>query len=899
MNLFKYLITLSLLATLSCDQPDANDKDVSQITQALTTPLIAKGSTFRYLADGSNQGTAWQAAGFNDSGWASGRGQLGYGDGDEATVIGYGGNASAKYITTYFRTTFSVVNPGSFTSLSLGLLRDDGAVAYLNGTEIFRSNMPAGTIGHTTVASSTVEDNSYFTATVSAALLVAGTNVIAVEVHQSGGTSSDLSMDLELVGTNASSAVTVTRGPYLQRGTSTGGVVRFRSSAAVVGRVRFGASIDALSSQTDGPATATTEHEIALSGLTPNTKYFYSVGSTAAALGGGDANHFFFTAPTPGTPKPTRLWILGDSGTANSSAQSVRDGYLSYAGTRYTDLVLMLGDNAYTTGTDTEHQAAVFNMYPSVLRQSFLFPVIGNHETAQATTAAATLPYFNIFTLPKSAEAGGIASGTEQYYSFDFGDTHFVALDSMASDRAAGAAMATWLSNDLAANMRKWLMAFWHHPPYSRGTHKSDTEIELRQMRENIVPLLDTYGADLVLSGHSHGYERSFLIDGVYNTPTTVTPANLKNSGSGRTDGTGAYAKAGATAPASARQGAVYVVAGSSGQITSPAPTYGHPAMYISLNNLGSVVVDIDGDRLDAKFLRESGATPQVADWFTITHGAAVSPPPPTPNAAPTVSITAPANATVYTAPATVTIEANATDSDGTIAKVDFYQGTALLGTDTTAPYSFSWTSVAAGTYSLTARAVDNANATTTSTAVSITVTAAPAATLIPAKATGWKYYTGADAPADQNAASWTTLAFSDANWAQGAAELGYGDGGEATVIPSGGTTKWISSYFRKSFNVTNPADYPQLTINMTRDDGGVVYLNGTEIFRSNMPTGTISYSTLAASTIGGTDESAVYSKTITNAASLLVPGTNVIAVEVHQVNATSSDISFDLELKK
>src|SRR5207247_9986717 len=93
-----------------------------------SSALVPAGSTWRYLDDGSDQGTAWRVPAFNDAGWATGLAQLGYGDGDEATVVSYGGNASAKYITTYFRRTFSVTNPLEFGSLTLRVLRDDGAV---------------------------------------------------------------------------------------------------------------------------------------------------------------------------------------------------------------------------------------------------------------------------------------------------------------------------------------------------------------------------------------------------------------------------------------------------------------------------------------------------------------------------------------------------------------------------------------------------------------------------------------------------------------------------------------------------------------------------------------------------------------------------------------------------
>lgn len=92
-------------------------------------------------------------------------------------------------------------------------------------------------------------------------------------------------------------------------------------------------------------------------------------------------------------------------------------------------------------------------------------------------------------------------------------------------------------------------------------------------------------------------------------------------------------------------------------------------------------------------------------------------------NASPTVSITSPSNGASFTAPANLTINATASDSDGSIASVQFFQGSTLLGTDTSSPYSFTWSNVAAGSYSLTARATDNAGAVTTSAAMSITVT--------------------------------------------------------------------------------------------------------------------------------------------------------------------------------
>ncbi|HKG98586.1 MAG TPA: metallophosphoesterase family protein, partial [Pyrinomonadaceae bacterium] len=483
---------------------------------AADTTLVPTGATWRYLDNGSDQGTAWRAASFNDSTWGSGPAQLGYGDGDEATTLGFGPDANNKFITSYFRRSFSVTNAALFNALTLRLMRDDGAVVYLNGVEVWRTNMPAGTVGFLTPASVAIagaDESTFVQTTISPALLVTGTNVLAVELHQSGGASTDISFDLQLIGSDSSASVT--RGPYLQIGTPNSTVVRWRTNIATDSRISYGTTQGSLTTNADN-ATQTTEHEMVLSNLSPATKYFYSVGSTTQTLAGNDTSYFFVTSPVAGTASPTRIWILGDSGTANANAQAVRNAYLNFTGSTHTNLWLMLGDNAYETGTDSEYQAAVFDMYPTTLRQSVLWPTIGNHDTAQSTNPPASLPYFSMFTLPANAQAGGMASGTEKYYSFDYANIHFICLDSMTSDRSVNGPMATWLRADLASSTRQWTIAFWHHPPYSKGSHDSDVETELAEMRANALPILEAYGVDLVLSGHSHSYERSFLIDSHY-----------------------------------------------------------------------------------------------------------------------------------------------------------------------------------------------------------------------------------------------------------------------------------------------------------------------------------------------------------------------------------------------
>lgn len=405
-------------------------------------------------------------------------------------------------------------------------------------------------------------------------------------------------------------AITVTRGPYLQIGGPNRIVIRWRTDTASESRVRYGSAPGSLMSVADNPVV-TTEHEVTVNGLVADTTYYYSVGTTTATLAGNDPSYLFVTFPTPGTVVPTRVWVLGDPGTQTSSQFAVRDAYYNFTGTRHTEFWLLLGDNAYESGTDAEYQGAVFNTYPTMLRKSVIFPALGNHDTAQSTAYVDTYPYFDIFTLPKSGESGGTPSGTEHFYSFDFGNLHFICLDSMTADRSATGPMANWLQSDLNSTLRDWVIAFWHHPPYSKGSHDSDTEIELVQMRQNIVPILESHGVDLVLSGHSHNYERSYLIDGNYGVSTTFTDANKKDGGGGRDP---SYYLKPAGHPG--RQGAVYTVAGSSGQTSGGA--LNHPAMFISLNLLGSMVLDFTGNRLDAQFLDSTGV---VQDHFAILKG--------------------------------------------------------------------------------------------------------------------------------------------------------------------------------------------------------------------------------------------------------------------------------------
>ena len=198
---------------------------LTQVTGSTATPLVksavpnpAEAAIWKFKDDGSDQNTQWRSPTFDDSSWSSGPSELGYGD-TQATTVSYGPSSSAKFPTTYFRHTFNVTNPADYQGLTFRLLVDDGAVVFLNGTEIIRRNLPLGEITYRTYASAAADaaaETTFYPYNVPASLLVPGANVIAVEVHQISASSTDISFDLSVTG-NTYAATTVDTISYSQQ----------------------------------------------------------------------------------------------------------------------------------------------------------------------------------------------------------------------------------------------------------------------------------------------------------------------------------------------------------------------------------------------------------------------------------------------------------------------------------------------------------------------------------------------------------------------------------------------------------------------------------------------------------------------------------------------------------
>ena len=300
---------------------NSNWNSATTLGVAPAVTIIPQGSSWKYLDNGTNQGTGWRTTTFVDTSWASGNAQLGYGDGDEATVVSYGPNINNKYITTYFRKSFTVANAAAFSALELRLLRDDGAVVYLNGIEINRNNMPVGTIAYNTLASATVggaDESFWYINSIASPYLRTGTNVIAVEIHQSDVTSSDISFDLQLLATPMPPPPPLSAPSGLQAAAITGSQINLTWIDTVSNETGF-----KIERSTNGTvfsqigAVAANVNLYVDTGLSSATQYWYRVRATNAS---GDS---YFTAVAKATTlTPVAPDMLGPGVAPNSTLSS-------------------------------------------------------------------------------------------------------------------------------------------------------------------------------------------------------------------------------------------------------------------------------------------------------------------------------------------------------------------------------------------------------------------------------------------------------------------------------------------------------------------------------------------------------------------------------------------------
>jgi hypothetical protein len=433
------------------------------------------------------------------------------------------------------------------------------------------------------------------------------------------------------------SALSIVRGPYLTMATPTSVTICWRTDSLCDQAVRYGLS-PANTNNTHVALTPATDHCITVQGLQPNTRYYYSVGTGAQVLR-GDSLCTFQTQPfaSPMYSQPLRFWAVGDVAKQTLQQAAVRDAYLQHKGNAPVHGWIMLGDNAYNNGLDQEYQLGFFNFYQQqVLPNTVLWPVVGNHDYANNYTLRTTyqIPYLDIFSLPKNGECGGLPSGNERYYSFNYGNVHFINLDSYGLEQVNGtwygladtafSPQVNWLKADLLANTMPWVIVSFHHPPYCMGTHNSDIEGDLVALRTYLNPILERYNVDLVLNGHCHTYQRSRFLHGHYGLePTFDSVQHVRQAGSGHYNGTPnscAYRKLSTPQmPLPSDTGTLYLVIGSGGAIPQlPFGTWPHEAMVFSnYADNGSLLLTVEGNRLDAEWISTDTLQP-VKDRFTL-----------------------------------------------------------------------------------------------------------------------------------------------------------------------------------------------------------------------------------------------------------------------------------------
>jgi len=339
--------------------------------------LVPTGALWQFLDDGSVQGTVWRQLAFDDSAWLAGPAQLGYGDGDESTVVRFGTNSNNKPITTYFRHAFAVADPASYTDLSLELLRDDGAVVYLNEREVFRSNLPGGAVDCRTRASTAVSgaaESAFISTTIPASNLLNGPNLLAVEVHQSDTNSSDLSFDLRLIGIRPPMTISVlspTNGATVAASSATLEIVPLHPSGGDLEVTFYGRA-----------GVAAPGPDFTLVAI-PDTQYY------VARMNGGSPDTF--TAQTD--------WIV-----ANRAARNIA-------------FVTQLGDCVQSGdkgGDNAEWLCATNALY--------------RLENPQTTLLTQGIPY-GVAVGNHDQSAIGDPLGTTQFYNQFFGEEHFAGRD--------------------------------------------------------------------------------------------------------------------------------------------------------------------------------------------------------------------------------------------------------------------------------------------------------------------------------------------------------------------------------------------------------------------------------------------------------------------------------------
>jgi hypothetical protein len=363
--------------------------------------------------------------------------------------------------------------------------------------------------------------------------------------------------------------------PYLQSVDTDTAIIGLRLDRECPVTVHFGSEGGALEQAATSPNGV--HHFVTLEGMKAGQRYAYRVEACGQdTLAGGS-----FQAAPPPTERQVTFGVNGDFGTGGARQKEVA----AVMTQRMPDFWLGVGDIAYTDGTDEEFVSKLFAPMSGLLANSPFFPVLGNHEYKTQDAQ----PYLNNLELPRDNPAA-----TERYYAFDWGPVHVVGLDSQcAAGHASTCTLAeqrAFLEQSLGSSTAPWKIVMLHHPPYSSGSHGSNSKVQ------GFIPTLEAGGVDLVLTGHDHNYERSHPLKGGQVVPEG-TPGAVR-----------------------------YLVVGAGGatlrQFPGSAPAW---SAYRNNTDYGYLEVEIDGGTLQGRFINTQG---QVVDQFTLTKDVPDAPAP-------------------------------------------------------------------------------------------------------------------------------------------------------------------------------------------------------------------------------------------------------------------------------
>jgi hypothetical protein len=599
-----------------------------------------------------------------------------------------------------------------------------------------------------------------------------------------------------------------------------------------------------------------------------------------------------------------RIAVIGDFGNGSSESSQVA----SLVHGLDPQWIVTVGDNNYPLGEASTIDAnigALYSRYIGNYSGAFgagaasnrFFPAMGNHDWYSSVPGQ---PYLDYFTLP----------GNERYYEQRMGPVHLFVLNSDSAEpdgNSSTSVQAQWLQSELAASDAPFCVVALHHPPYSSGSHGSQAQLQWP---------FAAWGADLVLQGHDHVYERiqragfSYITTGHGGAPLYAAPNPIAGSESLYT----------------ARHGALWIEATQDALVLQaldtnstvideclrfpnmPAPPSAAIVPLASTWRYLDTGVAPAADWMQPSFDDSSWASGPAELGYGDGDESTVVQSGPTGSHYITTWFRKSflvANPALYT-----DLEALLRIDDGMVLYLNGVEvarrnlpsgtitdSTPALTSDSGAaesaltPFSVPLSLLQTGS-NLLAVEIHQVNATSSDISFDLELRGSLYGPALIARGSDWRYKDDGVAPA----ASWTQLGFADASWASGLAQLGYGDGDETTLVQSGPAgNHHITTWFRKSFSVTNPALVQGLYLRVLADDGVQVYLNGAPVFRRFLPRGRITFGTLAGHSVSGAEESRWTGATIDHR--LLLPGANVISVEVHQVDPSSSDLSFDLEL--